>query len=477
MSITAVSPIDGRYQSKTVELSGYFSEMALIKYRVFVEIKYLLALVEEKKVNLRELTGEEKKTLLGLCEVSVEDAELVKQIETKGYNGIPATNHDVKAVEYFIKEKLKGTSLEDLLEMVHFALTSEDINNNSYALMIRDGVNRVLFPKLIEVYDGIVSLARKYSEVPMLARTHGQPASPTTVGKEMLVFASRLKDEFKQLSLIKLKAKINGATGNYNAHNCVFSDINWQDFSMRFIDSLSDTEFRKSKYYSRNPLDIELNSVTTQIEPHDSYIRVFDSFKRINMILVDFCQDVWRYISDGWFKQKPVAGEIGSSAMPHKVNPIDFENAEGNLLLSNTLLSFFGTKLPVSRLQRDLSDSTIQRNIGSAFAYSLIALHSINKGLTKIEPDESIIIEALNKTPEVMAEAYQNILRAEGVEKPYELLKNITRGKKVTVEDFYQLANSLAVNSTVKEKLLAIKPENYTGIAAKITETFSDKVF
>ncbi len=477
MSITAISPIDGRYKSKTIELSDYFSEKALIKYRIYIEIQYLKTLVSENRTSIRKLKNDEIKLLDSIADISTEDAELVKKIETKGHNGIPATNHDVKAVEYFIKEKLKDSSLSDILEMVHFGLTSEDINNNSYGLMIRDGVNKPVFTLLTELYDKLYKLSIEYADLPMLARTHGQPASPTTFGKEILVFVSRLQDEFRALGSIEIKTKINGATGNYNAHYSAFPMIDWQNFSNEFISGLHNQDTNSGFYTTRPPLRIALNRITTQIEPHDSYIRVFDSIKRINMILVDFCQDIWRYVSDGWIRQKPVAGEIGSSAMPHKVNPIDFENAEGNLMLANSLFSFFGTKLPVSRLQRDLSDSTILRNIGSAFGYTVIALHSILKGLTKIVPDKQKIINQLNGSPEVLAEGYQTILRAAGFEKPYELLKDLTRGTTITVDDFYRLAERLPVKNEIKERLLALKPENYTGIASKIVKDFDPKLF
>lgn len=478
MSITSISPIDGRYASKTSALTEIASEKALIQYRILVECCYLMLLSEEGKAGIRKFSEEEIKTLSNLHILTDEEAGIVKQIETKGYKDIPGTNHDVKAIEYYIKLKLQDTSLADVLEIVHFALTSEDINNIAYSLIIKDGINHVLIQNQMDIYDQLYQLAVEQKNSPMLARTHGQPASPTTFGKEILIFVNRLKDEIAQLSTIPVLIKLNGATGNYNAHAVTFPDIDWQDFSKKLsakIDAVNPAPV--AAHCSRSPIVFKHNRITPQIEPHDSYARVFDSLKRINTILIDFCQDTWRYISDNWIKQKVVKGEIGSSAMPHKVNPIDFENAEGNLGVANALLIYFGSKLSISRLQRDLSDSTVLRNIGTAYGHSLIAYKSILKGLSKIEVDKAKLLEAVQNTPEVMAEAYQNILRIEGVEKPYELLKSITRGKKVTSDHFYQLANSLDVDDAVKQKLLAVKPENYIGIAPKIVEEFEPGVF
>jgi len=467
MSILAISPIDGRYQNKTKVLQDYFSEKALIKYRIKVEINYLILLSEEGKIGLRKFRNEEKELLLNLINITNEDAEIVKAIETKGYEDILATNHDVKAIEYFIKLKLKNTSLSDILEYVHFCLTSEDINNLSYSLMIKDGFNNGLYKELINLYQSLYNLSIKYKDLPMLARTHGQSATPTTFGKEILVFVSRLKEELKLLPNIKLLSKLNGATGGYNAFNVVFPNVDWQKFSEILINNLND---------ETNPLNLSFNKVTTQIEPHDSLGRIFDTIKRINTILIDFAQDMWRYISDGWIKQRTVKGEIGSSAMPHKVNPIDFENGEGNLGMANSLFNFFSGKLMVSRLQRDLSDSTVLRNVGVAFAHTLLSYQSIMKGLSKIEVNEDEIINVLKNTPEIIAEAYQNILRVSGVEKPYELLKEVTRGKDIKIEDFHNLARKLNVSDKTKEKLLSITPENYTGLSSKIVEEFESKI-
>lgn len=473
MSIRSVSPVDGRYENKSAVLADYFSEMALIKYRIITEVTYLKYLSENGNIGLRKFTSAENKLLDDLCRISEDDALLVKQIETKGYNEIPATNHDVKAVEYFIKLKLGETSLKDVLEMVHFSLTSEDINNISTGMMIRDGMNNVVLPEIEKIYTLIYNLAVEYKNTPMLARTHGQPASPVTFGKEMLVFAGRIKEEIQSLSKVEILTKLNGATGGFNAHTVVFPDVDWIAFSKGLINQFNAGVNSKADGHFKNAvMKLRYNPVTTQIEPHDSFARVFDSVKRVNTIMIDFSQDIWRYISDGWIKQRAVKGEIGSSAMPHKVNPIDFENGEGNLGIANALFAFFSSKLQISRLQRDLSDSTTQRNIGVAFAHSIIAYSSIAKGMSKISVDKDKILEVLQNTPEVIAEAYQNILRYEGVEKPYELLKEVTRGKKVTIDDFKNLVNRLNVNETIKKRLLEIAPENYIGLSERIVDEF-----
>jgi len=477
MGIRSVSPIDGRYEKKTEILADYFSEMALIKYRITTEIVYLKYLSSHAGVGLRKFTAAEIKMLDEFCEISVEDAEIVKQIETKGYNDIPATNHDVKAIEYFIKLKLSNTSLNDVLEMVHFSLTSEDINNISMGMMIRDVLNEVIMPHIEDVYTAIYTIAESYAASPMLARTHGQPASPVTFGKEMLVFVARIKEEIATLSHVTILAKLNGATGGFNAHNVVFPDIDWISFSKGLIEEFNKNRTVTSKGYFKNiQFKLRYNPVTTQIESHDSFARIFDGVKRINTIMIDYCQDIWRYISDGWIKQKAVKGEIGSSAMPHKVNPIDFENAEGNLGIANALFGFFANKLQISRLQRDLTDSTVQRNIGVAFGHSIISYSSILKGMSKISVDTEKILEYLKNTPEVIAEAYQNVLRFSGVEKPYELLKDVTRGKKVTIADFTQLVDKLTVSDEIKKKLYAILPENYIGLSERIVKEFDPQL-
>jgi len=392
-----------------------------------------------------------------LYDLKDDDAQAISDIEIKGYKNIKATDHDVKAVEYFLKEKLKETSLLDVLEWVHFGLTSEDTNNLSYALMLRDGVESLL-EKQEKIANQIKILAKKHSKLAMLARTHGQPASPTTFGKEFSVFYTRLERQISGLRKQTLYAKLNGATGNYNAHVAAYPDINWLEFSKKFIES-----FNKSR-----TLKLELNLITTQIEPHDSYIEIFDYIKRINTILLDFNQDIWRYISDEWIVQKPVEETIGSSTMPHKINPIKFENSEGNLGLANSLFEFFARKLPISRLQRDLSDSTVQRNFGSAFAYCQVAYEYLLKGLSRIEVNKTKVLEELNKHPEVISEAIQTILRREGVKMPYEKLKDLTRGKVVTLADIHKFINTLEVSDKIKKELLKIAPENYIGLASKL---------
>lgn len=419
-------------------------------YRLMVEGEYLIAL-SELKIGLRKFSEAEKKKVRDLCDLSDADAEIISDIEWKGYKNIKATDHDVKAVEYFMKDKLSKTSLKDVLEWIHFGLTSEDTNNISYALMLSDGVE-VLIKKLEEVKKEIEKLAKANATLPMLARTHGQSASPTTFGKEFKVFASRIERQISQLKNHKILAKLNGATGNYNAHYVAFPKTDWIAFSKKFIKGLN----------------LEANLFTTQIEPHDSYIEAFDMVRRANTILLDFNQDMWRYISDEWIVQKPVEGAVGSSTMPHKVNPIKFENSEGNLGLANSMFEFFARKLPISRLQRDLSDSTVQRNFGTAFSHSLIAYEYLLKGLGRVSVNEHKVKEALNSHVEVIAEAIQTILRREGVEMPYEKLKALTRGKKVTQADFVNFINDLKVSEVVKKELLKITPLNYTGLASKL---------
>lgn len=446
--LRAISPIDGRYRSKLESLANYFSEAALIRYRTRVEIEYLIALAEHPEIKLRKLSNDEKIYLRKIYqEFSFDDALNVKAKES-------VINHDVKAVEYLIKDKLNDSSLDDLKEWVHFALTSEDINNIAYALMLSESIHNEILPCLQKLHAEIDNLAEKYKFIAMLARTHGQPASPTTFGKEMKVFSERLRRQIEQIKNYKILAKLNGATGNYNAHKSAYPSLDWQGFSRDFIAGLN------------NDLKIKLeaNLFTTQIEPHDTYAEIFDIFARANTILIDFNQDIWRYISDNWLSQKSISSEVGSSTMPHKINPIDFENSEGNLGLANALLKFFSSKLPISRLQRDLSDSTVLRNIGLAFAYSLIAYKSTIKGLAKISVNEVAIKAALDEHPELIAEALQTILRREGVEVPYEKLKDLTRGKKVTLEDFRRFISELNIPESVKSELRAIEPANYIGI-------------
>ena len=456
--LSAISSIDGRYRTIVASLAEHFSEYGLIRKRITVECEYLLALSEAGVI--RALSKEEKVILQQLPHISLEEAAIVKKIEKEGYEGIPATNHDVKAVEYFIKKRLAATSLKDIAEWTHFALTSEDINSASYGMALRASLQSVIFPALSEIQAALGALAKEHAGTPMLARTHGQSASPTTFGKEMRVFETRLARQLEQLHSRSILVKFGGATGNYNAHVAAMPDVDWREFSRKFV-------VRLNVGYK---IPLELNEFTTQIEPHDTYAELFDNLRRIDTILLDLSQDVWRYISDGWLTQKTKEGEVGSSAMPHKVNPIDFENAEGNLGLANALFNHFSNKLPVSRLQRDLSDSTVERTFGSAFAHSLIAYASFARGLEKLSVNEEAVRSDLTAHPEVLAEAIQTVLRKEGVEVPYEKLKALTRGKQVTLEDFAQFIDTLAVNENVKKGLKQLRPENYIGLAKEITE-------
>lgn len=453
--LEAISPIDGRYRRYTEPLAKIFSEKGLIQYRVIVEGEYLLFLSEHPQIGTRKFTEREKSLVRKLYDVSTEDAEVVKAIEVKGHGTIKPTSHDVKAVEYFIKEKLKGTSLEDSLEWIHFALTSEDVNNIAYGLMLRDGMANVILPTAEEVYARILDMSQTYRETPMLARTHGQPASPTTFGKEFGVFASRMKRQLDQLAAQEILVKLNGASGNYNAHVVAYPSVPWLEFTRGFV----------NQFNGRGKMRLKPNFATTQIEPHDTYAELFDNLRRLNTIFMNFNQDMWRYISDDWITQKPVEGEVGSSTMPHKVNPIDFENSEGNLGIANALFGYFSTKLPISRLQRDLSDSTVERNFGVAFGHSLIGYQSTLKGLGKVSVNEKKVVAELESHPEVISEAIQTILRRERMEMPYEKLKELTRGRKVTMDDFSAFINGLDVSDEIKKELSQITPTNYTGIA------------
>lgn len=458
MPLNSISPIDGRYNKSASPLALFFSEKGLMRYRLMVEGEYLIALSKEK-TKLKKLSSNEEKLIRSLYNLSDSDAQIISDIEIKGYKNIKATDHDVKAIEYFIKEKLSKTSLKGSTEWVHFALTSEDINNIAYSLMISDALDKVLKPKITEIIKELKNLAIKYKNLPMLARTHGQPATPTTFGKEMKVFVARLEKRLDVLNSIKIQAKLNGASGNWNAHLVSYPKIDWIEFSKKFIANFNKTRSQK----------LEANLFTTQIECHDSYVVVFDTIRRINTILLDFNQDMWRYISDEWIIQKPVDGTVGSSTMPHKINPIKFENSEGNLGIANALFEFFARKLPISRLQRDLSDSTVERNFGTAFAHSFIAYEYLLKGLSKIEVNKNKVQEVLNYHPEIIAEAVQTILRREGLEFPYEKLKALTRGKKVTMIDFHIFIDSLSINEKIKKELKKITPENYIGLASKIS--------
>jgi adenylosuccinate lyase len=440
--LTAISPIDGRYRKQVTQLEEYFSEYALIKYRVLVEIEYLFLLAEEKFFTL-SMPGRE--ALRNLLEsFSMEDAEQIKQIEK-------TTNHDVKAVEYFIRQKLEAADAQsEALAFVHFGLTSQDVNNTCIPLLWKHAMEHEYLPALLNLQSKIHQLAREWKDIPLLARTHGQPASPTRLGKEFMVFVERIDNHIQLFSYIPYAAKFGGATGNFNAHHIAYPKTDWVAFADHFVE---------------NVLGLQRMQFTTQIEHYDSLAAHFDAIKRINNILIDFCRDLWYYISVDYFKQKTKPGEVGSSAMPHKVNPIDFENAEGNLGLANSLLEHLSNKLPISRLQRDLTDSTVLRNIGVPVAHTLIALSSIGKGLEKLVLHEEKICQDLENNWAVVAEAIQTILRREKYPNPYETLKDLTRGQSgITQKTLHHFIDKLDIPASVRKELKKITPLNYTGI-------------
>lgn len=442
-SLTAISPIDGRYRGKVEVLENYYSEYALIRYRVKVEIEYFIALC---KLPLPQLAGVDHALFGELRDIyakfSVDDAQRVKNIES-------VTNHDVKAVEYFIKEQFDRLGLAQYKEFIHFGLTSQDINNTSVPMLIRDSLHEAYLPLLDEMVGLLNQYAEEWKDIPMLAKTHGQPASPTRLGKEIRVFAYRLEKQIELLKQVPVSGKFGGATGNFNAHRVAFPDRDWRAFAKKFLNE---------------SLGIEREEWTTQISNYDNLAALFDAMARINTIMIDLDRDMWQYISMEYFKQKIKAGEVGSSAMPHKVNPIDFENSEGNLGLANAILNHLAGKLPVSRLQRDLTDSTVLRNVGVPLAHMMIALHSTLKGLHKLLLNEAAISRDLDNMWNVVAEAIQTILRREGYEKPYETLKALTRtNSKVDAESIASFIDTLKVSDAVKEELKAITPHNYTG--------------
>lgn len=459
-NINALSPLDGRYAGKLAGLSSLSGEGALARRRALVECRYLARLCATPGIKARRLTAAEKKILEKLPLLTDADVLEIIEIEEKGLGPVPATRHDVKAVEYFLKAKLARTSLRDLTELVHFALTSEDVNNISYALLLRDALNSELLPALRELLGSLDALAVKYAGAPLLARTHGQPAVPTTFGKEFRVFHARLARQVSQLEAVSLGAKLNGASGNYNAHAAAYPGVNWEKFSRGFIESFNSGPGPR----------LEFNPYTTQIEPHDAYAELFDVLRRANTILVAFSQDMWRYISAGLIKQKAVAGEVGSSTMPQKVNPIHFENAEGNLGLANALLGFFSAKLPISRLQRDLSDSTVERSFSTAFGHCLAAYRSLQAGLARVSPDEAAARAELEAHPEVLAEGIQTILRRERASGPYELLSKFTRGRSVSAAELREFIDGLELKPAVRAELKRLTPLNYTGLAAKLAK-------
>ncbi|MEM0994459.1 MAG: adenylosuccinate lyase [Bacteroidota bacterium] len=439
--LEAISPIDGRYHHKTKELSAYFSEFALIKYRLQVELEYLAALKDD--LQLEELKGLVLEELSKrIAQFDLKDAEKIKDIEKR-------TNHDVKAVEYFIKEKMTELGLAQYQEFVHFGLTSQDINNTAIPLSLKEGMKSVYLPLFSDLKQQIEGLAVEWENVPMLARTHGQAASPTTVGKEIRVFAERLEQQLKQLNTLPYSAKFGGATGNMNAHYVAYPDIDWHQFARNFVE---------------NRLQLKRSYPTTQIEHYDNLAAIFHVCSRINTILIDFCRDIWTYISMDYFKQKLVAGEVGSSTMPHKVNPIDFENAEGNLGIANALFTHMASKLPISRLQRDLTDSTVLRNVGVPLAHTLIAFKSIQKGLKKLILNSDKLQQDLSHNWAVVAEAIQTVLRKKGYPQAYEALKGLTRTNKVIDEkNIHIFIDSLMLDNETKTQLKRISPHNYIG--------------
>nr|WP_297348935.1 adenylosuccinate lyase [uncultured Glaciecola sp.] len=449
-ALTALSPVDGRYGSKTKELREYFSEYGLIKQRVIVEVRWLQALSKHQDITEVPVFSKEANQVLNnivdqFCEA---DAQRVKDIEA-------TTNHDVKAVEYFLKEKVAdNTELQAINEFIHFACTSEDINNLSHALMLKGGRDDVLLPYCDQLISELTRLAKEYRSVPMMARTHGQPASPTTMGKEMANVAMRLKRQREQIANVELLGKINGAVGNYNAHLSAYPDTDWHTFAGEFV----------------NGLGITWNPFTTQIEPHDYIAELYDAIARFNTILIDFDRDAWGYIALGHFKQRTIPGEIGSSTMPHKVNPIDFENSEGNLGIANAILGHLATKLPVSRWQRDLTDSTVLRNLGVGLGYAVIAYQSTLKGISKLQLNEASLLAELDNNWELLAEPIQTVMRRYGIEKPYEKLKELTRGKKVNAAVMAEFIDNLELPADVKVELKKLTPANYIGDAIRLVD-------
>ncbi len=446
--LRALSPADGRYADKVEALRDIFSEYGLMRHRVLVEVRWLQFLADEPAVaELEPLSTVMKDVLNHLVDdFSLDDAERIKEIEA-------TTNHDVKAVEYFIRERLgDGPETPALKDFLHFGCTSEDINNLAYALMLRAARQDVLLPQMREICARLRAMAREHAALPMLSRTHGQTASPTTLGKELANVAARLERAQQQFKAVEIRGKFNGAVGNFNAHAVTYPDTDWQDISARFVSSLG----------------LDPNVYTTQIEPHDWTAEYAHALQRYDAILIDLCRDIWGYVSLGYFRQKIASGEVGSSTMPHKVNPIDFENAEGNLGMANAMLDHFAAKLPISRWQRDLTDSTVQRNIGAALGYIVIATKSVQKGLGKLQVDKGAIQADIAEAWEVLAEAVQSVMRRYGIPEPYEKLKALTRGQQVTRELLQEFVRSLDIPDGEKQRLLELTPESYTGLAADL---------
>ena len=456
-TLTAINPIDGRYGEKTAELRPYFSEFGLIYYRVYVEIRWFQFLASQRKIKELPALGDEENNFLEKLIVDFDETEaaIVKSNEA-------TTNHDVKAVEYYLKSKFVASgisSLEKNIEFIHFACTSEDINNLSHALMLKDGRDGVLQPLMDELNHKLAEFARDYANLPMLSRTHGQTATPTTLGKEFANVVARLRRQVKQLGAVQIMGKINGAVGNLNAHQVTYPDLDWLAMSEQFVSSLG----------------IIWNPYTTQIEPHDYMAEMFQAMSRFNTILIDFNRDIWSYISIGYFKQRKVEGETGSSTMPHKVNPIDFENSEGNLGIANAIFGHLSEKLPISRWQRDLTDSTVLRNMGTGLAYSLLSYKSTLKGLGKLEINPSALEEDLNRSWEILAEPIQTIMRRHGVEEPYEKLKELTRGQSLKQESIEQMLETLDIPESARTLIRELTPMNYTGLASELVEKLLDE--
>jgi adenylosuccinate lyase len=444
-ALTALSPVDGRYAAKTADLRPWFSEYGLIYHRVLVEVRWLQMLAEQPEISeVPDLSAEANQFLQAILDnFSTADAERVKAIER-------TTNHDVKAVEYYLKEKIADQAeLNAVSEFIHFACTSEDINNLSYALMLKGGVEHVILPQMNDITEAIRELAHEYADIPLLSRTHGQPASPTTMGKEMANVAYRLRRQLDQLHRCEYLGKINGAVGNYNAHLSAYPAVDWPQLAEQFI----------------NKLGLDWNPYTIQIEPHDYIAELYDATARFNTILIDFCRDIWSYIALGHFKQKVVAGEVGSSTMPHKVNPIDFENAEGNLGIANAIMGHLGQKLPISRWQRDLTDSTVLRTLGVGFGHSMIAYQSALKGISKLEVNAESMAQDLDANWEVLAEPIQTVMRRYGIEKPYEKLKELTRGQRITPQRLREFIATLDMPEEAKAALSEMTPASYIGNA------------
>uniref|UniRef100_A0A6V7QS12 Adenylosuccinate lyase n=1 Tax=Ananas comosus var. bracteatus TaxID=296719 RepID=A0A6V7QS12_ANACO len=455
-ALMALSPLDGRYVQKVKDLSPFFSEYGLIRYRVLVEVKWLLKLSQVPEIKEVPTFSKDAESFLeGIVhDFGIKDALEVKKIEK-------VTNHDVKAVEYFLKQKCKSCpEIAKVLEFFHFACTSEDINNLAHALMLKEGLNNVIFPVMIELCKAVCTMAKGYAHIPMLSRTHGQPASPTTLGKEMANFAFRFNDQGKNFREVKIYGKFSGAVGNYNAHKTAYSDINWPNIAAEFVKSLG----------------LEFNPYVTQIEPHDYISKLYNAFVQFNNILIDLDRDIWSYISLGYFKQVTKAGEIGSSTMPHKVNPIDFENSEGNLCMANANLSALSMKLPISRMQRDLTDSTVLRNLGIGLGYSLVAYKSALQGIKKLQVNEGRLYEDLDETWEVLAEPIQTVMRRYNVPEPYEKLKELTRGRTVTKESIRRFIEDLDLPEEPRSVLLNLTPHSYIGEAENLAKSIDSVV-